>query len=128
MTTIAWRMWHLTHCYGNPRNAEWLGVPRSVIGDVSPAPTAALALTRLEGAGDWWATLLERVTDADLALALGPVAGDFHDSSRLGFLLHMLDEQIHHGAEIGVLRDLYLSGPPNEGPGPQLGEAPASRG
>jgi hypothetical protein len=23
-------------------------------------------------------------------------------------VLHQLDEQIHHGAELGILRDLYL--------------------
>jgi DinB superfamily len=108
-TTIAWRMWHLTQCYGSPRNAAWLGVPGPAPGDLAPASTAALAVAKLEGAADWWATLLGCMTDADLGHPLGPVAGEFSDSSRFGFLLHMLDEQIHHGAEIGVLRDLYFS-------------------
>jgi hypothetical protein len=26
-------------------------------------------------------------------------------------VLHQIDEQIHHGAELGVLRDLYLHKP-----------------
>src|SRR5689334_2400969 len=25
-TTLAWRLWHLTSCYGSARNAVWLGV------------------------------------------------------------------------------------------------------
>ena len=107
LTTIAWRMWHLTQCYGSPRNAEWLGVPGPIADDLSAAPTAALAVAKLDKAAEWWATLLERLTDGDLALPLGSVAGEFRDSSRLGFLFHMFDEQIHHAAEIGVLRDLY---------------------
>jgi len=37
----------------------------------------------------------------------GPVAGPFAGDDKASFVLHQLDEQIHHGAELGVLRDLY---------------------
>jgi hypothetical protein len=54
--------------------------------------SAAEAVTALEKAGSFWHKLLE---------ALPAEAW----SEKL--VLHQLDEQIHHGAELGVLRDLY---------------------
>jgi ankyrin repeat protein len=38
---------------------------------------------------------------------LGPIGGQYADSDRAGFVFHMLDEFIHHGAEIALLRDLH---------------------
>ena len=107
LTTIAWRLWHLIGCYGSPRNAEWLGSEWASAGDLSPCPTAKAALGTLERSAEWWAALLESLTDEQLELPLGPVAGTFAESTRASFVLHQIDEQIHHGAEIGVLRDLY---------------------
>lgn len=51
-----------------------------------------------------------RYTDADLLKAVGAVGGRFAGGSIHGLLLHVADELIHHGAEIGVLRDLYRAG------------------
>ena len=45
--------------------------------------------------------------DAALALPLGPRGGPFAKDSYHALVLHALDEVIHHGAEIGVIRDLY---------------------
>jgi hypothetical protein len=39
---------------------------------------------------------------------MGPVAGPYAEADAASLVLHQLDEQIHHGAELGVLRDLYL--------------------
>ena len=33
----------------------------------------------------------------------------YADSPRLAFVLHEIDEQLHHSAEIGLLRDLYAA-------------------
>src|SRR5205807_542475 len=38
---------------------------------------------------------------------IGPVARQYADKTRAAYVLHMLDEFIHHGAEVGVLRDLW---------------------
>jgi hypothetical protein len=38
---------------------------------------------------------------------MGSVTRFYADSTRGAFVLHELDELIHHGAEVGVLRDLY---------------------
>jgi hypothetical protein len=38
---------------------------------------------------------------------LGPIARGYADSTRMAFILHIIDELIHHGAEVALLRDLY---------------------
>jgi hypothetical protein len=38
---------------------------------------------------------------------MGAVAGPYVDSTRAAFVLHELDELIHHAAEVAALRDLY---------------------
>lgn len=42
-----------------------------------------------------------------MAERLGAVAGPFASGTLASFVLHMLDEFIHHGAELALLRDLY---------------------
>ena len=109
-TTIAWRMWHLAECYGSKRNPQWLGVKRAPAGfeKDDPAPgTAAAAIAELERAYALWADLLDAVDADSLWEPFGPIAGPYADSDKASLILHQLDEQIHHGAELGVLRDLY---------------------
>ncbi len=109
-TTIAWRLWHLIGCYAEARNAAWLGLPQPA-GSVQPgdpAPgSAAEAVAALERAGSFWHTLLEALPPEAWSEKLGPAAGPFADDDKTSLVLHQLDEQIHHGAELGVLRDLY---------------------
>jgi hypothetical protein len=113
-TTIAWRLWHLIGCYAEARNAAWLGVPQ-LAGSVErgdPAPgSAEEAVAALEQAGSFWHTLLEALPAGAWSEKLGPAAGPFADDDKTSLVLHQLDEQIHHGAELGVLRDLYRSQP-----------------
>jgi hypothetical protein len=40
--------------------------------------------------------------------SLGPKWGRYADSNSVDLVLHVLDEVVHHGAEVGLLRDLYL--------------------
>jgi hypothetical protein len=35
--------------------------------------------------------------------------GPYGDSERIGFVIHIMDELIHHTAEVGVMRDLYAA-------------------
>lgn len=110
-TTLSWRLWHLTCCYGQSRNARLLGRPvdagaRFETHTDAPA-TAADAIAAFDDATGHWRGLLGSLTDDDLAQPMGPVAGQYAEQKRSGFVLHMIDEFIHHGAEVGVLRDLY---------------------
>lgn len=50
------------------------------------------------------------VPEEEMGDRLGPVVGPYAESTEAGFVLHQLDEMIHHGAEIGLLRDLYAAG------------------
>jgi DinB superfamily len=109
-TTIAWRLWHLIANYGGKRNPEWLGVGQAPDGfemeDPAPA-SAAEAIAALERAHAFWQDLLQALPAASWWEQLGPVAGPYAEADKASLVLHQLDEQIHHGAELGVLRDLY---------------------
>ena len=112
-TTIAWRLWHLIDLYGENRAPEWLDVPPQgdPVGlddpDGSPPATAAEALSLLERAHGRWEAHLALVSDERLAQPVGPVGGGYADRSRAKYVLHMLDEFVHHSAEIALLRDLW---------------------
>lgn len=113
-TTIAWRLWHLIDMYGEDRAPKWLDLPPqgTPIGfdgpDRAPPATAAEAIGRLEQAHDRWDAHLGLVDDDRLGQVIGPVAGpQYADRTRAAYVLHMLDEFIHHGAEIALLRDLW---------------------
>ena len=112
-TTIAWRLWHLTDMYGENRAPEWLDVaPQGpAIGlddpDGAPSATAEAALELLRRAHGRWDAHLALVTDDVLGEPVGPVGGQYAEHTKAAYVLHMLDEFIHHGAEIALLRDLW---------------------
>jgi hypothetical protein len=111
-TTIGWRLWHLIGCYGAARNAQWLGVTRSPghFDEDDPAPsTATEAVGALGRAHHLWQGVLEAIPADAWGQQLGAIAGPYAENDKTSFVLHQLDEQIHHGAELGVLRDLYAS-------------------
>ena len=112
VTTIAWRIWHITDLLAGDRNATWIGVSPSGSFKADDAPaTAADAVERLEWAYDRFRTHVAAVDSATLTAPMGEIAKMFASSSRGAFVLHELDELIHHGAEVGVLRDLYRYAP-----------------
>ena len=111
-TTIAWRLAHLTACYGADRNGRFLHVtlePAVLSSDGSRAATATEALELLERAHARWRAHLTAVPADAMAERLGPVAGPFAEGTISGFVLHMVDEFVHHGAELALLRDLYAA-------------------
>lgn len=114
VTTLAWRLWHLIVGYGAARNARWLGIELPGSDDeaarTAPRLTAEAAVAGLEDAHAWWQALLAALPAGELGDRLGPVAGPYAESTKAGFVLHQLDEMIHHGAELGVLRDLHAAG------------------
>jgi DinB superfamily len=112
VSTIAWRLGHLIVCYGENRNRQWLGLDFDPTADrfsvARPAPANAReALLTLDAAYAEWTTVLDLVPESALPDELGPIAGPFARSNKAGFILHMLDEFIHHGAEVALLRDLW---------------------
>lgn len=110
VTTIAWRLTHISDMLCEDRPARWLAVPMEpddFFADGAPAD-ASSARGLFEKAFARWKRYLE-AADADrLFEPLGKEArGDWQKETRAKGVLHILDEVIHHGAEIGVLRDIY---------------------
>jgi hypothetical protein len=108
LTTIAWRMCHLVGMLAAGRNATWIGVTPSGAPDGAGEPgTARAAVERLAGAYAMFRGHVAAVDAGTLADPMGAVAGFYARGTRASFVLHELDELIHHGAEVATLRDLY---------------------
>jgi hypothetical protein len=108
LTTIAWRMSHIIDMLGARRNATWIGVqPAGGLPRTGAPGTAGAAVHRLGQAYALFRAHVAAVDAGTLTDAMGPVAGPYAQSTRASFVLHELDELIHHAAEVGVLRDLY---------------------
>lgn len=108
LTTIAWRLCHVIDILAGERNATWLGAePVGTLERTGEPSTAGAAITQLEQAYD----LFTRNVDAgrDLFEPMGGIAEPYADSTRFSFVLHEIDELVHHGAEIGTMRDLYTA-------------------
>ncbi len=104
ITTIAWRLTHIIDLLREDRCHRVLGVPPSAdVHEVWITMSAAEATSMLERAFATWRGYLAAT---DPALLLEPSEGW---PDRLTFALHIIDELIHHGAEVGLLRDLYLA-------------------
>jgi ankyrin repeat protein len=70
-------------------------------------PTAAEAIDELARAYDLFTGNIAAADAETLAEPMGEVAGYYAKDSRAAFVLHELDELIHHGSEIAALRDVY---------------------
>jgi hypothetical protein len=110
LTTIAWRLSHLIDLLAGERNATWVGVQVSGRLERAGEPgTAAAAIEQLERAYGLFRAHVDATDADDLTVPLGPIGGPYAGSTRAAFILHELDELIHHGAEVGTMRDLYLA-------------------
>ena len=113
LTTIAWRVTHVINNLFDPRYATHLGLAAAAPPPPTPG-TACEALGALEAGFATTRSYLEALSDESLTEPLGSIAGPWQHDDRGSFVLHMLDELIHHAAEIAVLRDLYRATlPPN---------------
>jgi hypothetical protein len=110
LTTIAWRMAHIADVLGEERNWRWLGrEPQGRDRDPDHPITAAGGIAYVDGSYAAWSGLVASLTEDELWRPLGPIAGPYGDEPILSFVMHILDEFIHHAAEVGVMRDLYAA-------------------
>jgi hypothetical protein len=115
MTTIAWRLCHLIDLLAGERNATWIGVePAGQLDRDGEPGTAAEAIRQLEQAFALFRSYLAATDAAGLTETMGRIAGPYAASTRAAFVLHELDELVHHGAEVATLRDLYRATRPVE--------------
>jgi hypothetical protein len=110
VATIAWRIGHLGGLalggFANRRfgdgdlTVEKLGFPG----------TSASVGTFLAEHYDAWRGGLAGLDENGWDAPLGPSWGPFAEANTVDLALHVLDEMVHHGAEVGVLRDLWSAG------------------
>ncbi|HZX02144.1 DinB family protein [Kribbella sp.] len=105
-TTLAWRITHIVDVLQSERTATWFGHTATEEPPRVPG-SAADALDALDRAYEIWRGRLAALSQDDLDRAMGPIAGPYADSDGTSFALHILDELIHHGAEVGTVRDFY---------------------
>lgn len=106
-TTIAWRLAHISgEVLIGSTTAIVSGRPSKFQQLMWPGK-AREALEFLSQAYMGWRTSLESLSDEALHARLGPNWGPYAEDSMAGLVLHIFDEFVHHGAEVGVLRDLY---------------------
>jgi DinB superfamily len=107
VTTIAWRLAHVTVGVFGLRAATHFGGPPAAFDSWPYACTATEALAQLDATYDSWITGVRGLHDAALARPVGPAEGAFAELPMAALVLHIHREAIHHGAEICLLRDLY---------------------
>ncbi|MEV6850751.1 DinB family protein [Actinoplanes sp. NPDC051411] len=117
-TTLAWRIVHIAVGVFYTRASTFFG-DGSVPADADMADprhyperlpaNAAEAVGLLEKTYRWWTDGVREMTDERLLEPLGPRGGFYADQSMAQLVLHLNRETMHHGGEIGTLRDLYRS-------------------
>jgi hypothetical protein len=108
VTTIAWRLAHVIVGCLAARTHSHFGGPAVDWGSWEYADTAAAALRQLDEQYAAWMKGVRGLGATGLAHPVGQAEGPFAESSMAGLVLHINREMIHHGAEIALLRDLYL--------------------
>ena len=108
VTTIAWRLGHIIVGVLGVRNAAHFGGPPADYASFTYAGTAAQALRQLDEAYARWTAGVRGLGSDGLARPCGPAEGPFAEYPMASLVLHINREVIHHGAEVAVLRDLYL--------------------
>jgi hypothetical protein len=104
ITTIAWRLTHVIDLLREDRCWRVLGVEPAADADEVWITTSAIeALELFERAFATWRGYLDATDPARLFEA----TEGWPD--RFTFALHIIDELIHHAAEVSLLRDLYLA-------------------
>jgi hypothetical protein len=108
VTTIAWRLAHLVYVFGPP-SAPHFDRHRADRPSVDYSGDAAGALQQLDAGHDAWIRDVRALGSEGLARPQGDLSPpEFADAPVAKLVLHVHREVIHHGAEICLLRDLYL--------------------
>ena len=125
VTTIAWVVVHLTEVAPATGTLWPLLVPgaEADVPHWEPPATADEAVARLEEAARGWHEAVASIPPALLVTPLGDLGrlaheyggGAYAGSTGLALVLHAVDEHIHHGSQVGTLRDLWAHTPDRAG-------------
>jgi DinB superfamily len=117
VTTIAWRIVHIagamairtnTFFESEPGNESDMHHPSRRPRDVPTTAEEGLRLLAREY--EAWHGAISALDVEGFERPLGPRGSYFADSPMIALILHVNREVIHHGGEVGVLRDLYRAG------------------
>ncbi len=108
MTTIAWRLGHLAGIALGGFADRWFGPGTLRVEDIEFPGTAAEVPLFCDRNYRSWREGIASVAEEVWWEPLGSKWGPYAESNHADLALHVLDEVVHHGAEVGVLRDLYL--------------------
>ena len=106
VTTIAWRLGHVTVGVFGARNAAHFGGPPTDYQTCEWPGDASSALDRLDEAYARWVKGVRGLDEAKLSQPCGPSEGVFGGLPYAALVLHINREAIHHLAEVALLRDL----------------------
>ena len=108
-TTIAWRLGHMISMFVTRENHHF-GDKTASMENFVFAPSAAEALDDIDVAYDAWKKgVLSANDEFLLAKSDGPPGTMDGQFPFWSVVLHLNREQIHHGAEVALLRDLYAA-------------------
>lgn len=108
VTTIAWRLAHLIVGF-EATSASHFGGPPADVATFAYAGTANEALRQLDESHETWVNGVRSLGMAGLTMPQGPTQpAEFANAPMAKLILYTHVEVIHHGAEICLLRDLYL--------------------
>lgn len=119
VTTIGWRLAHIAASNIGTRANAFFGDARIQDADTFNDPrftpsmpgSASAGIALLHEVWEKWRDGLAALGDAGLLAPIGPFGGWFAEEPMAALVLHVSRETMHHGGEIGVLRDLYRAQP-----------------
>jgi hypothetical protein len=111
VTTIAWRLAHIGVQTLGIRWSNHFGDGSLTLETIRWPATAREAITELTRYYRRWTASVRQMSEEDLARPVGPKEGQWAAEPFAALVFHLNREIMHHGGEIGVLRDLYRARP-----------------
>jgi hypothetical protein len=110
VTTIAWRLGHIGGTLGGFARMRFGDRERVTFTDLDVPSHANEIQAFLTDHYRLWMDALLGLPEVAWARPLGPAFGLYAEANTFDLALHVLDELVHHAAEVGVLRDLWAAG------------------
>lgn len=110
VTTIVWRLGHIGGTLGGFARMRFGDGQRLTNEDLDVPAHAAEIQQFLTDNYRFWMDGLLALPEAAWSHPLGDAFGPYAEANTVDLALHVVDELVHHGAEVGVLRDLWAAG------------------
>jgi hypothetical protein len=108
VTTIAWRVGHIAGMALGGFASQLFGDGSLTVERILFPGRAAEVSRFCDRSYRQWRDGIAAVDEERWWQPLGPRWHPYEESNTVDLALHVLDEVVHHGAEVGLLRDLYV--------------------